>query len=186
MRIITGSARGTKLKSLPGIETRPTAEKVKEAVFSIIQFDIEGRHVLDLFAGTGQLGLEALSRGAADAVFTDNSKQAAALITENAEKCKLSQLSDIRNADYRSVIQSLPKKKFGIVFIDPPYLSGQLQRALETISSVDIMSENGIIICESDKTDKLPDGLRGLVKGKEYLYGGTKITLYTASGEKDE
>ena len=125
MRIITGSARGVALQTLEGEVTRPTPAVVKEAVFSSIQFDIEGRTVLDLFAGTGQLGLEALSRGAKKAVFIDHTAAAIKTIRENAATARLSDRCEIRQSDYKAFLQSAPKRSFHLVFMDPPYKIGR-------------------------------------------------------------
>ena len=119
MRVITGSARGRILKELQGMETRPTTGKVKESIFSIIQFDIEGRRVLDLFAGTGQLGIEALSRGARQCVFIDQRADAVKLIRENVEVCGLTDRAVIRSGDAMAYLKS--GEKFDIIFLDPPY-----------------------------------------------------------------
>ena len=127
MRVITGSARGRRLKELTGMETRPTTDKVKESLFSIIQFDIEGRRVLDLFAGTGQLGIEALSRGAASAVFIDRRADAVRLVKDNLELCGLSDRASVRCGDAMSYLRS--GEKFDLIFLDPPYAAGLLPRA---------------------------------------------------------
>ena len=127
MRIITGSARGTKLATLEGDATRPTTDRVKEALFSMIQFDIEGRNVLDLFGGCGQLALEALSRGAAKATIIDQSRDATNIIIENAKKTHLFDRCRISTADYTSFIRGAAKKeKYDIIFLDPPYNTGLL------------------------------------------------------------
>ena len=130
MRVITGSARGRILKELQGMETRPTTGKVKESIFSIIQFDIEGRRVLDLFAGTGQLGIEALSRGARQCVFIDQRADAVKLIRENVEVCGLTDRAVIRSGDAMAYLKS--GEKFDIIFLDPPYASGLLEKRWRT------------------------------------------------------
>lgn len=183
MRVITGSAKGTRLETLDGLETRPTSEKVKEAVFSIIQFDIEGRYVLDLFAGSGQMGIEALSRGAAGATFVDSSRDAVKIIAANVKKCKMEDRAEIIPSDYRAFLLSSPAHRYGVVFLDPPYGTAQLKRALRTLESVDIVAKCGIIICESEKDEVLPDDLKGYTKMKEYFYGRPKITLYVKNAE---
>ena len=183
MRVITGSAKGTRLETLDGLETRPTSEKVKEAVFSIIQFDIEGRYVLDLFAGSGQMGIEALSRGAAGATFVDSSRDAIKIIAANVKKCKMEDRAEIIPSDYRAFLLSSPPHRYGVVFLDPPYGTAQLKRALRTLESVDIVAKCGIIICESEKDEVLPDDLQGYTKMKEYFYGRPKITLYMKNVE---
>ena len=147
MRVITGSARGRRLKELEGMETRPTTGKVKESIFSILQFDIEGRRVLDLFAGTGQLGIEALSRGARECVFIDQRKDAVNLIRENVKLCDLTDNAVVRQGDSMAYLKS--GEKFDIIFLDPPYGSKLLGEALEQITKFDICREHGIIVAES-------------------------------------
>lgn len=180
MRVITGLARGRKLKELPGMSTRPTTSRVKESVFNIIQFDVEGRRVLDLFGGTGQMGIEALSRGASSAVFTDVNKEAVAVIRENLETCGLSKQGQVVHSDYLAYL-SRCKEKFDLIFLDPPYASGFLEKALETIATIDIVSENGIIVCESDLRKELPSLPHPYEFGKEYRYGKIKVTTYRRS-----
>ncbi|MBQ2998905.1 MAG: RsmD family RNA methyltransferase, partial [Clostridia bacterium] len=121
MRIITGSARGTKLLTLDGLNTRPTAERAKEAIFSKLQFDLEGRSVLDLFAGSGQMGLEALSRGASHAVFCDKARESVEIITKNAEKTRLKEKCTILCTDHADCVRrmAMMNKQFDIVFLDP-------------------------------------------------------------------
>ena len=156
MRIITGSARGTRLATLEGEEiTRPTTEKVKEAVFSAIQFDIEGRTVLDLFAGSGQMGLEALSRGAEKCTFVDNSRDAAKIITENAQKTKLYQKSNVLCSDYAQYIKAaVGRSKFDIVFVDPPYAKRLIKNALTALYDGKLLKSTSILVCE-DECDEI-------------------------------
>lgn len=158
MRIITGSARGVKLDTLEGETTRPTAERVKEAVFSMIQFDLEGRAVLDLFAGSGQLGLEALSRGAERATMIDESRDAVGIIMGNARKTKLFEHCRISCADYASFIRGASgKERYDIVFLDPPYASGLVPEALRKLKKGDLFAPGAIVICETDnETDARP------------------------------
>ena len=118
MRVITGTARGRRLKELEGLETRPTTDRVKEGVFNIIQFDIEGRRVLDLFAGTGQLGIEALSRGAASAVFVDQRRDAASIIRENLKLTGLSDRARVVNGEAMAFLSS-QRERFDLIFLDP-------------------------------------------------------------------
>jgi len=176
MRIITGTARGIRLETLDGETTRPTIERIKEAVFSMIQFDIEGRRVLDLFAGSGQLGLEALSRGALKAVFVDNDREAAEIVKCNAQKTKLYEKCVILNTDYQQYIKnSKGKEKFDIIFLDPPYQTDMLDKALNRIAECDILHDNGIIICESDRTEPLSS--EGMELVKHARYGKVYITI---------
>ena len=159
MRIITGSARGTKLASLEGDNTRPTSDRVKEAVFSMIQFDIEGRAVLDLFAGSGQLALEALSRGAAKATLIDSSRDAVGIIIENARKTKLYDRCRISSSDFTTFIRGASgREKYDIVFLDPPYRSGLVPEALRGLSAGDILARGSVIVCETE--NDIPPKLR--------------------------
>ena len=159
MRIITGTARGTRLSSPEGEEiTRPTAEKVKEAVFCSIQFDIEGREVLDLFAGSGQMGLEALSRGAEKCTFVDNSREAIKFVTENAQKTKLYKKSNVLCMDFEKYAASASgKSSFDIVFIDPPYAKRLLPSSLKAIYDSRLVKETSIIICEDEQEGLMED-----------------------------
>lgn len=151
MRIITGTARGINLETLPGEATRPTSDRAKEALFSMIQFDIEGRHVLDLFAGSGQLGLEALSRGAERCVFTDESRSAVDIVITNAKKTKLFERCRISAIGFEQYLKSAAgREQFDLIFLDPPYASDYLPRALEMIADGDLLRDGGRIICESD------------------------------------
>ena len=176
MRVISGAARGRRLRELSGMETRPTTDKVKESIFNIIPFDVEGRRALDLFAGTGQLGIEALSRGAAGCTFVDVRREAAALIRENLAHTGLAG-GTVVQGDFLAFLTGC-REKFDLVFLDPPYASGLLERALEVIAKIDIMSENGIIVCESGAEQVLPEFSAPYEKGREYRYGKIKVTLY--------
>lgn len=177
MRVITGAARGRRLKELQGMETRPTTDKVKESLFNIIQFDIEGRKVLDLFGGTGQLGIECLSRGAAHCTFVDLRKEAAALIRDNVALCGFTDRAKVIQGDYLSFLTSC-REKFDLILLDPPYASGLLEKALETAAGIDILSENGIMVCESAVETVLPTLSEPYRKGKDYRYGKIKLTVY--------
>lgn len=177
MRVITGTARGRRLKELQGMETRPTTDKVKESLFNIIQFDIEGRRVLDLFGGTGQLGIECLSRGADRCTFVDVRKDAAALIRENLEWCGLADRAQVIQGDYLAYLTRCGEK-FDLILMDPPYHSGLLEKALETIAGIDILSGNGIMVCESAAELVLPTLPEPYQKGKDYRYGKIKLSVY--------
>ena len=177
MRVITGSARGRKLKDLPGLDTRPTTDKVKEAMFSIVQFDVEGRRVLDLFAGTGQLGIEALSRGADRCVFVDASREAVRVVNENLAHTGFENRARVVQGDSLSFLTSC-REKFGLCLLDPPYAGDLLEKALNRMAEIDIVSENGIIICESAADKLLPQLPAPYEMGREYRYGKIKLTLY--------
>ena len=177
MRVITGTARGRRLNELKGKETHPTTDRVKEGIFNIIQFDIEGRRVLDLFGGTGQLGIECLSRGAAHATFVDARTDAVKLIRENLAVTALANRATVLTADYATVLSGAVEK-YDLVFLDPPYETKLLERSLELISQFDILREHGIIICESPQEKSLPDLSAPYGKYREYRYGKIKVTVY--------
>lgn len=175
MRVITGTARGRKLKTLTGYDVRPTADSVKEAVFNIIRSDVEGRRVLDLFAGTGQLGIEALSRGAVEAVFVDASRDSVAVIKENLKLCGFT--APVLKCDAVSYLSSCGR--FDVIFIDPPYDSDLYEKVFSSINLFDILSEGGIIITESRAEKQLPFLEPPYRLLREYKYGKIKITTYT-------
>ncbi len=174
MRVITGTARGRRLRTPENYDIRPTTDNVKESVFNIIQFDIEGRRVLDLFAGTGQLGIECLSRGAAEAVFIDENTAAVKIVKENLKTCGFT--AAVLQQDALSYLRHCGK--FDLIFADPPYDSRLYESVLETINSVDILSDGGIILCESRREKSLPDMRAPYRKKKEYNYGRVKLTVY--------
>lgn len=172
MRVITGKARGRRLHEPKGMDIRPTTDMVKEAVFNILQFELEGARVLDLFAGTGQLGIEALSRGAAEAVFVDGSSAAVKIVRENLKLCGFE--ARVLQGDAIGYLPSLGR--FDVVFLDPPYDSGLLEKALEVIENVDLLSDGGIIVCES-RSEAAPCANReGYQTELERRYGKVKIT----------
>jgi len=174
MRVITGTARGRKLKEPAGFNVRPTTDMVKESIFNIIQYDIEGRRVLDLFAGTGQLGIEALSRGAAEAVFVDESVSSVKLVRENLARCGFS--ARVEQAEALSFLAR--GGKFDLIFLDPPYDSGLLDAALQKIQIIDILNDGGIIVCESRREKAVKSLLEPYRLLSERNYGKIKITVY--------
>jgi len=178
MRVITGSARGAKLRTLDGLATRPTSDRVKEAVFNIIQFQVEGRRVLDLFAGSGQMAIEAMSRGASYAVLVDQSAEAVKVIKENLKKVKFDQQTSVFQSDYLRFL-STTREKFDLIFLDPPYAEKMLENALQKISEIDILTEGGIIVCERPRDKVMPAVVGDLICSKDYNYGKTAINLYT-------
>ncbi len=186
MRIITGSARGTKLISLEGESTRPTSERAKEALFSMIQFEIEGRRVLDLYAGSGQLGLEALSRGAAFCMFVDQNPEAIAIVKKNAEKTKLADKCRTIISDSCNYVRKCAGgEKYNIILVDPPYASGLIVPTLERIIASDILADGGIVFCETDKEDPFENG-RDIFEHfdirKNGSYGKIKMFLLEKKG----
>ena len=181
MRVITGSARGRKLLTLEGDDVRPTTDKVKESVFNIIQFDVEGARFLDLFAGSGQMGIEALSRGAAFAVFTDSDRRSAEIVKQNVFSTGFEGRCRVERTDALGFLRRT-SERFDIAFLDPPYSTGLLQSAMELISGV--MNEGAIVICESPSDEELQGRYGRLVMEREYLYGRLKLTKYIASEDE--
>ena len=161
MRIITGSAKGKKLVSLEGDATRPTSERIKEAVFSSIQFDLEGRHVLDLFAGSGQMGFEALSRGATKATFIDLSREAMDIVKQNARITGFFDVSHFLVSDWRNYIRKASgREKFDLVFIDPPYAMVCCADAANYLAEKELIIPGAIVVLESGEEEILLDDPR--------------------------
>lgn len=153
MRIISGLARGTKLYTLEGTETRPTLDRVKEPLFSIIQNNIPNANVLDLFAGSGALGLESLSRGAKKAILCDKSYKAIAIIKQNVEKTRLIEKAEVIQGDYKKVLNNLTdgEQKFDIIFLDPPYKQNIMPEIINKIIELNLLAEDGIVVAETDQ-----------------------------------
>ena len=177
MRVISGKAKGVVLKTPDGLKTRPTADRVKEALFSILQFDIPGGKVLDLFGGTGQLGIEAISRGAKSAVFVDMSEEACRLIKENLLRAKMDKDAQVVRADYLEYLNRC-KETFDFIFLDPPYAELFLENAIKKISEIDILQSGGIIVAERPVEKALLPDVEGFTRSKDYKYGKTFLTLY--------
>ena len=177
MRVITGTARGVVLKTPEGMLTRPTSDRVKEALFSIINFDLPGAAVLDLFGGTGQLGIEALSRGAKSAVFVDAREDACRLIRENLKRTRLEAQGKTVRADYLDYLKRC-REKFDIILLDPPYAEVFLENALKCITEIDILQSGGIIVAERPVEKDLPFEFEGYTRSKDYKYGKTLLTIY--------
>ena len=155
MRIISGTARGTKLYTLEGIATRPTLDRVKESIFNIIQNDIEDSTVLDLFSGSGAIGLEFLSRGAKRAVLCDNSKDAIKIIKQNVQKTHFEEKAEVYNIEFIKLIERLQNQKFDIIYIDPPYATDFIKISLEKIIEYKLINENSKIIVETDDETRI-------------------------------
>lgn len=177
MRVITGKARGVQLKTPEGMLTRPTADKVKEALFSIILFEIPGATVLDLFGGTGQLGIEALSRGANSAVFVDAREDACKLIRENLKRTRLEAQARVLRSDYLAYLEHC-RETFDIIFLDPPYAEVFLENSLNCITEIDILHSGGIIVAERPLGKELPWEIEGYTRSRDYKYGKTLLTIY--------
>lgn len=185
MRVIAGSAKGVQLKTPDGMLTRPTTDRVKEALFSIIQFDLPGANVLDLFGGTGQLGIEALSRGGKSAVEVDSREDACRLIRENYRRTKLYDRVKVIRSDYRTYLRSCTEK-FDIILLDPPYAENYLEDSLRIISEIDILQSGGIIVAERpiEKELKLENNL--LKHTKDYKYGKIILSIFRHPCETEE
>lgn len=183
MRVITGTARGRKLNEPKNMDIRPTTDKVKESIFNIVQFDIEGRKVLDLFAGTGQLGIEALSRGARSATFVDESTEALKIVRSNLDISGLK--GEVTRSDAVSFLEHCGK--YDLIFLDPPYKSNLMDVVLGKIIQFDILSYSGIIICETDSETEISPLREPYFIGRVYKYGKVKLTVCgkESRGERD-
>ena len=177
MRVIAGKAKGVVLKTPEGLQTRPTADRVKEALFSIIQFDLPGAKVLDLFGGTGQLGIEAISRGAKSCVFVDANEAPCRLIKENLSRAKMEQEGRVVRADYLQFLQKC-QETFDIILLDPPYAEKFLEIAIKMISEIDILKSFGIIVAERPVEKELFLEIEGYKRSKDYKYGKSLPTIY--------
>ena len=189
MRIITGKAKGKKLSTLEGMDTRPTSERIKGAIFSSIQFDVEGRRVLDLFAGSGQMGLEALSRGAELATFIDSSREAMEIVKKNSRDTGFFDRSHFLVSDYRNYIRKASgREKFDLVFIDPPYALECCVEAAELLKKADLLLKGAIVCLESGEEEISADDQRllGFELIKSTSYGkksAVNILLYRGEEE---
>ena len=166
MRVIAGSAKGRKLKTLEGLDVRPTTDKVKEAIFSAIQFDLPGAVVLDLFAGSGQMGIEALSRGAETAVFVDRSARSLQMTKENLESVQLAAQAPLQTT----------AMQFDIAILDPPYRKGFHEKLLPLLA--ERMADEGIVICEHETGLEMPETVGVLEQKKQKKYGAITVTTY--------
>lgn len=155
MRIISGTARGTKLYTLEGKNTRPTLDRIKESLFNIIKNKILDSYVLDLFAGSGGIGLEFASRGAKKVILCDNSKEAVKIINKNIEKTNLQEKVELKNITSYKLLDDMQNQKFDIIFIDPPYNSDLIAKSVEKIFKNDMLSTEGIIILETDEEERI-------------------------------
>lgn len=175
MRVITGSVKGKRLVTPAGRDVRPTPERVKEGLFSALHFDIEGRRVLDLFAGSGQLSIEALSRGAEKAVLVDNSAVSVKAIKSNIDACGFGDKAKVVLSDYASFC-AMSRDAFDIVFLDPPYNEGLLMPAIKAV--LPLISDYGMIVCEHPPEVKLEENVGGFIISRTYRYGKVLITVY--------
>lgn len=177
MRVIAGTYKGRKLESPDNYDIRPTTDKAKEAMFSILANQMWGARVLDVFAGTGALGIEALSRGADSCLFVDHSRQSASLIRRNLEACGIGKEGRVVTGDYRRVLSSL-EGPYDIILMDPPYNKGLLDDAFALLRQQDLLAEEGIIVCEHRKEEEIPEEIHGFTREKERRYGIVKLSIY--------
>ncbi|MFZ5988897.1 MAG: 16S rRNA (guanine(966)-N(2))-methyltransferase RsmD [Bacillota bacterium] len=180
LRVISGTAKGHKLRTLKGSSTRPTSDRVKESLFNIIGSRVFEKDVLDIYAGTGNLGIEALSRGAASAVFIDKSHECASIIKENLAHTKLIEKASVITGDVFSTLNKISKddKKFDIIFLDPPYNKNLVEDTLKCIMENDIIGVGGLVIAEHDVDDEVPEEAAGLKRFRQQKYGDTIISFY--------
>ena len=178
MRVIAGEYKGRRLESPADDSVRPTTDKVKEALFSILSDRIWESRVLDLFSGTGNLGIEALSRGAKKVIFADNSRESIGMIKRNIAHCRAEKGSKITAGDYKKILMNVDEK-FDIIFLDPPYGKGLLQDCFKLIAERGILAEDGVIVAEHRKEEKLPEEFYGFTKVKERKYGIVMLSIYS-------
>lgn len=183
MRVIAGKAKGTRLTSVAGLSTRPTGDRVKEALFNILGPAIQGSAFLDLYAGSGAIGLEALSRGAADVVWIDSNRACTAQIKANLKKTGLAGGTIYTNDVLRALDQLARRnRQFDYIFLDPPYEQGLVRKTLEHSSTVSVMKNNGIIIVEASKKEEGPIDVSKLCLLRKQLYGDTILLFYHLRG----
>ncbi len=175
MRVVGGTARGRKLTTLEGMDVRPTTDKVKESVFNIIQFEVPGSSMLDLFAGSGQMGIEALSRGAENAVFVDSSRKSLNIVKTNVDTVGFSDRAKLIMSDSTAYL-GRTSEKFDIVFLDPPYHCGLIDKAFEYLPQV--LKDTSVVICETKADEELPETFGDFEIKKTYKYSAIKITVY--------
>ena len=185
MRVISGKARGKKLKTPENDNIRPTLDRVKENIFNVIGFSVRNSVVLDLFSGTGAIGIEAISRGAKQVYFVDKDKNSYELTKFNVKSAKLEENAIILNQDAENALIQFENKeiKFDIIFLDPPYNKGIVQKILQQLEKYNIMQSEGVVIVETDKDEETPEKFGKFFKQKEKFYSSTKITFYGVENE---
>ena len=174
MRVISGKSRGTSLYSLEGSHTRPTTDRVKESMFSIINFHIPDSTVLDLFSGSGALGIEAISRGAKKCWFVENSKQAADIVRKNIEKTNSSEKAALKLMDYKAFLNSVDEV-FDVILLDPPYNKKMCDEAMKIIFERNLLKDDGVIICETEYGEVITTDF---TKKKDYKYGKILLSVF--------
>lgn len=180
MRVIAGELKGRKLTAVPGKSTRPTTDKVKESVFNIIGPYFDGGKVLDLFAGTGSLGIEALSRGMSRGVFIDKDVKALQIVRKNIEACRLEEQASVNRNDARKAIVQLAEKGeiFDLVFLDPPYHMNMIPALVNELDQHGLLAEGAVIVAEHSADTELPDEVASLKRWKQVTYGETSVSFY--------
>jgi 16S rRNA (guanine966-N2)-methyltransferase len=177
MKIIAGEFKDRRLETPENYDIRPTSSRIRESIFNLLMYEIEDSYFVDLFAGTGGVGLEALSRGAGKCLFCDSDRASAAIIKRNVAACRAEDRSRIVSGDFMKALRSV-REKVDIFFIDPPYATDLCARALEAIDSLDLLASNGIIIAEHDRRDSLPERVGGLVLYRDKKYGRVVLSFY--------
>ena len=180
MRVISGKVRGLKLDTPKNLDVRPTTDRVKESLFNIINPYIRESNILDLFAGTGSLGIECLSRGAKNCIFVDKSKESIGIVKSNIKKARVENESTILNIDFKDAVKrlSVQKQKFDVIFMDPPYYENMFIDCLKSIDEFSLLKEDGLVVVEHDTNDLFDDNIGRLYKSREKKYGNTTITFY--------
>ncbi|MGX7595440.1 16S rRNA (guanine(966)-N(2))-methyltransferase RsmD [Planococcus plakortidis] len=188
MRVVAGQAKGLPLKAVPGNSTRPTTDKVKESIFNMIGPFFDGGTAVDLFAGSGGLGIEALSRGIDRAIFTDKDKKAVETIQANLEKTRFKESAEVYRADAERGLKAMKKNgvKARLLFLDPPYHMEKAYGLMEKAAELGLLEDEAIIVCEHVRDIELPDETAGCVRFKKELYGNTIISIYRYQGEEGE
>lgn len=188
LRVISGKARGLKLDSPKNQDVRPTTDRVKESLFNIINPYIRESNILDLFAGTGSLGIECLSRGAKNCVFVDKSKDSINIIKSNVKKARVENESTILNVDFKDAVKRLSSQnqKFDVIFMDPPYYENMFIECLKIIDELNLLYEDGIIIVEHDTKDLFDESIGNLVKSRDKKYGNTTLTFYKLEAQNEQ
>lgn len=180
MRVIAGTAKGRRLKTVKGMTTRPTADRVKESLFNIIREKLEGNSLLDLYAGTGNIGIEALSRGVTSAVFVERDKQAVKVLRENLQVTSFQQNVEVYQQDVMIALDIFGKKKraFDLIFLDPPYYEGLEEKTLTRIFLNKVLAPEGLVIIEHSRKNNLPSTVASLQLIRTEIYGDTAISFY--------
>ncbi len=187
MRVISGTRKGMPLKAVPGSGTRPTTDKVKESIFNMIGPYFEGGLAVDLFAGSGGLGIESLSRGIDSCIFIEKDAKAIATINDNLKKCRLEDQAEIYRIDAGRAVKAFEKRglKIDLLFVDPPYQKSSYYDLVLTLIEKECLSQSGIVMCEHEKGVELPDSYGAFKLVRRENYGGTIISIYRCLSEEE-